>query len=200
MAHIDDSDKDLTIVVLPPVTASLYWMVPSATGHAYVPQNGREEELRLLDSRIFDERREHKIASVLLYGSQDCGISDVVRHYIEKNYSHFPGGIFWTDAETPPGFYKCLRRMAVMVGEYLEGDEYMQREHLVGKIEDWLEQRKEWLLIVDMLSSVDFPTSDLSLWSTPRMSKKVGIQASFTCRATDLRNFRSTHFYSKLSR
>ena len=182
MAHIADADKKLTMGVLPPVRYSWSpshdnpcWIVlPSARRNDYISLNGREEELRLLESKLFGGRRAYTIDSVQLHGPPDCGISDIVRHYIDKNRSHFSGGIFWIDAKTSRGLHQCLWRIAMMVGECSESDGDISHINLVKRIENWLEQRSYWLLVFDMLPDVDPSTPVIFPFSVRRMYPKSG--------------------------
>ena len=174
MAHIADSDKNLTMGVLPPVIKSpcpsmhespYYWSVPSITHGDHVPLDRYEKELRLLDLNLFCSKREQGITSVQVSGRPSYLISHLVRYYIDQNRSRFPGGIFWIDVKTPEGYHQCLWRIGMMVGEYSKNAEAMPTVDLVEKISNWLKQRTEWLLVIDMLHTIDDAESGTWPWS-----------------------------------
>lgn len=113
---------------------------------------GRETELGELHKLLFDKKRRNDgTSAVLVQSMPGGGKTHLARQYVYDHKDDFPGGIFWIRAKAMPelaaGYWDIARKAALRGStEDLSKDDSEQFIRLVKK---WLNQRQDWLLVLD---------------------------------------------------
>lgn len=145
-----------TISIAPedPDVDSPYFIKPSG----FRPNSlfvGREAELEQMHKMLFDKkRRADGTSAVLLQSMPGGGKTHLARQYVYDHKDDFPGGIFWlrakSDTELAAGFWDIARKVAL---KHLVGTEEAASlddpEFFISKVRTWLENRHDWLLVLD---------------------------------------------------
>lgn len=133
--------------------------VPSPSPPFFVPPDfchrtsldGRDRELKLLDQKLFKERRQNGTTPVLIHGEPGSGKTELVERYIQLNRTKFTGGVFWINYRSVEEVHHVLRCIALecMTG-YSPGPD-IDLEALIVAIENWFKGFGNWLIVLNDL-------------------------------------------------
>ena len=117
---------------------------------------GMQRELRLLDSLLFDDRREVGPATVLIHGPPGGGKSHIVRQYIHDNRAKFPGGVFWIHShsigEVENDFWQIAQKAIAKVAPEMMLNIQDPSHAYADTVREWFEGRQDWLIVLDGLA------------------------------------------------
>ena len=121
---------------------------------------GFQFELDQLHLKLSNKKkRSIGTCAVVVWGGPGCGKTHLVREYVWRHRSHYPGGIFWIDSKSEETIYKCfweIGQAAALLGaaeEVRDGErEWDAASKFLDAVRGWLGSRDRWLLVFDGVS------------------------------------------------
>lgn len=126
---------------------------------------GRKKELEEMERQLNNsKRREEGTSAILLQCIPGGGKSHLARQYVYDHFDEYPGGIFWVRAKSEQqlaaGYWEIARKIALNPATAVDTTPPADRAEFISVVVDWLNQNRDWLLILTESTLITVTISD----------------------------------------
>jgi NB-ARC domain len=111
---------------------------------------GRNNLLKLLHQKLFDEKRKQYTHRVALYGLGGVGKTQLAIEYVVTHEHHYDG-IYWITTVDQAGLFSGFQKIAVITGC---ATTELEPSQLARVVLEWLGKQDRWLLVLDNMDDI----------------------------------------------